>query len=200
MHKKSNKSKVGESTQVVQSMIEETRFSIYQDRLLYFMWGYLTLACALTHYVFGYLYEYSEPYRVWAFMFVGAVVHIIYLVKKRKTSQVRTYMGRVMAGIWGGMGLAVIAVLFSANEIGWSVIYPICMILYGTASYATGMTLQFKPMIWAGLVSAICGCWAFYQPFQYQLLLLMAVIIISYLIPVHLVQPKHEDVREMGNT
>ncbi|WP_200974895.1 hypothetical protein [Echinicola sp. 20G] len=179
-----------ESIHLIRSMVESTRYSIYQDRFLYFMWGYLTLGVAAAHYLMAFILEMPQAYMVWIVMAFGGLVHFLYLSKRKKQAKVKTYMGRVMAGIWGGMSMAIVVLLFGAFEIGWHAVYPFFMILYGTACYATGMTLRYKALIIGGIGSTLCGFWAFYQPFQYQLLLLMLAVIVSYIIPAHLMKPK----------
>ncbi|GGF28840.1 hypothetical protein GCM10011339_16320 [Echinicola rosea] len=171
-------------------MVESTKYQIYQDRFLYFLWGYLTLGCAVAHYVSGYVLSYAHPYRVWMLMALGGVAHFVYLGRRKKHSKVKSYMGRVMAGIWGGMGIAIILVLFKAFTIGWEIAYPIFMILYGTASYATAMALKYRILMIGGIASSICGFIAFSQPFQYQLILLMVAVLTSYIIPAHLMKAK----------
>ncbi|QDH78531.1 hypothetical protein FKX85_05595 [Echinicola soli] len=179
-----------DSIQLIRSMVESTKYQIYQDRFLYFIWGYLTLGCALVHYILAYVVQYQHSHRVWTLMALGGVMHFIYMAKQKKRSKVSTYMDRVMAGIWGGMGIAIILVLFRAFVIGWDVVYPIFMILYGTASYATAVALKYKVLMIGGIASAICGFIAFAQPFQYQLILLMVAVLTSYIIPAHLMKPK----------
>ncbi|AWW30636.1 hypothetical protein DN752_11150 [Echinicola strongylocentroti] len=179
-----------ESIQLIRSMMESTKYQIYQDRFLYFMWGYLTLGCAVAHYVLAFVVQYPQAYQIWTLMALGGVAHFVYLAKKKKRRKASTYMGRVMAGIWGGMGIALVLVLFRAFVIGWDVVYPIFMILYGTASYATAVSLKYRVLMVGGIVSSVCGFIAFTQPFQYQLILLMVAVLTSYIIPAHLMKPK----------
>src|SRR5690606_14771192 len=131
-----------ESIQLIRSMLETTRYRICSHRFLYLMWGYMTLACAVTHYLLAYVFDFKIPYLVWLVMPFVAVAHGIYIFRERKKMEVRTFADRVMAGIWGGMLLALIAVLFGAPKVGWEVVYPVFMLLYGTASYASGKTLR----------------------------------------------------------
>jgi hypothetical protein len=60
------------------------------------------------------------------------------------------------------------------------------MLLYGLAGYASGKALQYNFLVWGALASMVCGVLAFFQPFQYQLLLLMVAILVSYILPAHL--------------
>ncbi len=174
-----------ESIQLIRSMMETTRSKMYNHRFLYFMWGYFTLACAAAHYILGYVLDFGQPYLIWLCMPLAAIAHMVYLSKERKTETVKTYADRVMSGIWGGMSIAIVAVLIGSPKVGWEVVYPVFMLLYGVAAYASGMTLRYKYLIWGGIISMGCGLFAFYQPFQFQLLLLQGAIIASFILPAH---------------
>lgn len=178
-----------ESLQLIRSMIESTKYQVYSDRFLYFLWGYFTLACAAIHYVLGYIIGYENPYVVWMIMPVAGGIHFFYIGKKVKSSQVVTFPGRVMQGIWGGMFMAVIGLVIGAFHVGWEIIYPVFMMLYGVACFTTGAALQNKYLRLGGFLSIVLGVIAFYLVFQYQILLLMLAIIVSYIAPAHLMKP-----------
>lgn len=179
-----------ESIQLIREMMENTRQGMYSDRFLYLMWGYLTLVCAASHYVLRYFLDFSQPYLVWFCMPVAAVVHVLYIRRSRKLARVKTYADRVLSGIWGAMGLGIIAVLMGVSQVGWEVVYPFFMLLYGMASFATGMSLRYNILVWGGLISIACGIFSFYWPFQFQLLALQIAIIASFIIPAHFMNNK----------
>ncbi|WP_194775398.1 hypothetical protein [Pararhodonellum marinum] len=178
-----------ESIQLIREMIESTRYQLYSDRFLYFLWGYATLICAAIHYVLAYFVGYGQPYLVWLVMPAVSVVHFVYIAKKVKKSGASTFHGRMMQGVWSGMFMAVVGLLIAATHVGWQVVYPCFMLFYGVACYATGKAIQFNPLIWGGILGIILGVVAFFQPFQFQLLLLMVVIVVSYILPAHLMKP-----------
>jgi hypothetical protein len=184
-----NKWDEAESIQIIRSMIESTRYQLYADRFLYFMWGYASLLCAMAHYLLAYILGYKHPYIVWLIMPLLGIVHFIFIWKRMKTSKVATFPGRVMQGVWGGMFMGIIALLIGASQIGWMVVYPCFMLFYGVACFATGSAIQFKYLVWGGVASVILGAISFFQPFQYQLVLLMLTIFVSYILPAHLMKP-----------
>jgi hypothetical protein len=177
-----------ESIQLIRSMIETTRYQVYSDRYIYFMWGYATLICAGLHYLLAYHIGYAYPYMVWLVMPILSIVHFVSIGKRKKSTSVSTFTGRVMQGIWGGMFIGIVALVIASFQVGWQATYPVFMLFYGMASYATGKALQYKYLIWGGIASILFGIVAFFQPFQYQLLLLMLAILVSYILPAHLMQ------------
>lgn len=180
-----------ESIQVIRSMIESTRYQLYEDRFLYFLWGYVSLFCAGLHYLLAYVIGYKYPYIVWMIMPIVGVVHFVYISKKVNSSQVATFAGRVMQGIWGGMFLAVIGLVIGAFHVGWEFVYPVFMMLYGVACFSTGSALQNRLLSWGGVLSIGLGVFAFFLVFQFQVLLLMLAIIVSYIVPAHFMKPNN---------
>lgn len=178
-----------ESLQLIRSMIESTKYQVYSDKFLYFMWGYVSLACAAVHYFLGFIVGYGHPYLVWTIMPLAGIIHFFYIGKKVRSSPVVTFPGRVMQGIWGGMFMAVVGLVIGAFHVGWELVYPMFMMLYGVACFATGSALQHKYLSWGGILSIVLGVIAFFLDFQFQLLLLMLAIIVSYIIPAHLMKP-----------
>lgn len=191
MVEKTKKWDEAESLQLIRSMIESTKYQVYSDRFLYFLWGYVSLACGAIHYLLGFVIGYEHPYVVWMVMPVIGVIHFIHIGKKVKSSEVVTFPGRVMQGIWGGMFMAVIGLVIGAFQVGWEFVYPVFMMLYGVACFSTGSALQNKYLSWGGVLSIIFGVIAFFMVFQFQLLLLMLAIIVSYIIPAHLMKPNN---------
>lgn len=179
-----------ESLQLIRSMIESTKYQIAENRFLYFLWGYATLACASIHYFLDYVLGSSQAYYIWLAMPLISIVHFIHLKKTYSDSKVTTYAGRVLNGIWTGMFLGVVVMITAAFKVGWEVVYPVFMLLYGIASFGTGKALRFRFLTYGGIGSMLCAVFAFYIPFQYQLLLLMVAIVISYILPAHLMKAK----------
>lgn len=180
-----------ESLQLIRSMIESTKYQVYSDRFLYFLWGYVTLSCAALHYILAFVVGYAHPYIVWLIMPFISVIHFIYIKKKVNSSKVVTFPGRVMQGIWGGMFMAVIGMVIGAFHVGWEFVYPVFMMLYGVACFSTGSALQNRFLSWGGVLSIVLGVLAFFIVFQFQLLLLMLAIIVSYIAPAHLMKPNN---------
>jgi hypothetical protein len=179
-----------ESIQLIRSMIETTRYQIYQDRMFYFLWGYATLLAAGTHYVFAYVLDCRNPAIAWLLMPIAAGFHISFMERRKRKPRTATFAGRLMVGIWGGLFLGIMGLVAGGFSIGFHLVYPCFLILYGVACFASGTALQFRYLVWGGIGSILLGTSAFFVSFQYQLLLLMVGIVISYILPAHLMRPK----------
>lgn len=179
-----------ESIQIIRSMIETTRYQIYQDRIFYFLWGYATLLAAGTHYVLAYVLVWQNPAMAWLLMPIASGFHLFLVGKRKHRVRTATFAGRLMLGIWGGLFLAILGLMVGGFTIGFHVVYPCFLLLYGVGCFASGTSLQFRYLVWGGVGSILLGTIAFFVAFQYQLLLLMAGIVVSYILPAHLMRPK----------
>ena len=70
------------------------------------------------------------------------------------------------------------------------VAYPLIMVIYGIGTWVSGGILKFAPLIIGGVICWILAGMAFYFPFNIQLLLLAMSILLSYIIPGHLLKFK----------
>ena len=92
-----------------------------------------------------------------------------------------------MSYVWTAVLVSMIVILTSQGVMQQSC-YPALIILYGIGTYISGSIMNLTIM----RVGAAC-CWvialvAFYVSFEYQLLLLSLSLILSYIIPGHLLK------------
>jgi hypothetical protein len=175
-----------ESLKLITDMVQSTRYNIAQDKIIYLMWGYATSFAVLTHYLLQFQFNIKMAWLVWLLMpFVG-VYNAIYFSKKKRSSRVKTFTDRALGAIWGSFIAALFIFLFASPKIGWATIYPIFMVLYGIGTSSTGGIIKFKPLIYGGYLSMLIGLVAFYVPFEIQFPLLALAILVSYVIPGHL--------------
>ncbi|WMN07406.1 hypothetical protein QYS48_28660 [Marivirga arenosa] len=86
--------------------------------------------------------------------------------------------------------VALIIFLFASPVLGWDGIYPVLMVLYGIGTASTGGIIKFKALSIGGYVSMFIGLVAFYLGFEIQLFLLALSVMVSFIIPGHLL-PKN---------
>jgi hypothetical protein len=174
------------SLEIITEMIQSTRYQLGRDKFIYLMWGYLVLVSAVAHYILGYMAGIHEAYWVWLTMPVGGIISGIYYGRMDRNASVKTFTDRVLSAIWIAFIMALIIFLISATMIGWNIIYPVLMVMYGVGTFSSGRILQFKPLWIGGVLSMLVGAIAFHQPMQVQLLLMATAVLVSYVIPGHM--------------
>jgi len=182
------KLKVEESLNIISEMVNSSKYNLSENRGIYLMWGYTVAVMAIVHYVLQYHFGFTEAYYVWLSMPVLGVVNTIYFARKKKQKKVHTYIDRALSYIWLGFLFVLLSVLVISPQLSWSGVYPVFMFLYGIATISTAGVIKFKPLAIGGVVSIICGIFAAYLAFEYQLLLLAFAIFCSFVIPGHLLK------------
>jgi len=178
--------KTEDSIKLMMDMVQSTRYNLAQDKVIYLMWGYTVAIAALTHYILQFQFGITQAWIVWMSMPIAGIYTGIYYSKRKKKSRVKTFTDRALGAIWSAFITALFIFLFAAPQIGWSGIYPIFMVLYGIGTSSTGSILKFKPLVFGGYSSMLIGLIAFYVSYDIQFLLLALAIIVSYVIPGHM--------------
>jgi len=182
-----------DSIKIIMEMVQSTKYNIARDKVIYLMWGYLVAISSLAHYVLQFQLEISQAYYVWLSMPVAGIITGIYYGRKKKHSTAKTFTDRAMSSIWIAFIVALIIFLLASPQIGWGAVYPIFMVLYGIGTSTSGGIMKFKPLVIGGYLSMGVGLLAFYQPFDIQLFLLALAVIVSYVIPGHLLPKAQND-------
>jgi hypothetical protein len=180
---------------IIEQMIAQSRSNISEGSIFYLIWGYLVLVAATSNYILLMYMDYAHHWIAWPIlMTVGGIISGIMGARMERKSKVKTYVDRALNYLWAAFTFSLILVLVSMIEFGAEVAYPIVIILYGLGTFVSGGILRFKPLIWGGVLCWILGSIAVYMDFPTQLLLLIASILGSYIIPGHLLSNSKQNV------
>jgi hypothetical protein len=180
---------INESFDIIQSMVNKIQRQFSDDSFYYIMWGWLVFAASVAHFMLLKMDVQQAPI-VWLLMPVGGIVSMIYGAKQSKNEKIKTYVGTYIGYLWGAMGMAILVVLGMAFKIGMDVTYPILILIYGIGTFVSGGLLSFRPLIIGGVVCFILSVLSFFAAFQYQLLFIAAAMLVSYIVPGHLLKAK----------
>ena len=186
----------GQSLHVIQSMIEKAKNQFSENGHLYLLWGWVIFFCSITQFILLKFVQYEKHYYVWMICWIVVIYQIFYLVKKQKAQRVKTYTDKMMSSIWISFAILMMLVGFSIGETGkenyYKLISPVFLAMYGVPTFLCGMFLRFRPLVIGGI-----GCWvlsviAHFIPYDYQLLLLSAAMVIAWIIPGFSLQKKYQ--------
>ncbi len=184
-----------ESLQLITEMISNAKQNFKDNGFFYLVWGWLVFVAALSHYVLLTVIHYDKPFLPWPIlMSLGAVATMIYGMSQSRKAPVRTYMGKFMGFLWGGFSISLLIVLASMHKIGPEVAYPFILILYGIGTFVSGGMLRFPLLIAGGIVCWVLAVISFYVGFEHQLLLVALAVLLSYIIPGHVLKSNYKNV------
>jgi hypothetical protein len=184
------KLKIEESLNIISEMISKTKYNISEDKFIYLMWGYAVTISAMAHYVLQYQLGYEMAWIVWFTMPIAGIINGIYFSRKKKSARVFSFTDRALASVWKAFIAALFVFLFASPALGWNGIYPVLMVLYGIGTASTGGIIKFKALSVGGYLSMLVGFAAFYVGFEMQLFLLSLSVIVSFIVPGHLLPKK----------
>ena len=179
-----------EGLKTIYAMIQSAKSTIGNNYRYYLLWGYLVLAASLLEFILIKLVGYDKHYVVWpALMGLGALVSAFWAFNQKRFSKSKTHIGNVMGYLWGGWLICFFLLMLFANlQAAYGSILPVVLAMYGLGIFVSGGVVDFKPLIIGGIISWAAAVFAYFQPYTLQLLIMSLVIIVSYIIPGHLLR------------
>lgn len=184
-----------QSLRVIQSMIEKAKNQFSEDGHLYLLWGWVVFTCSVAQFILLKIVGYEKHYYVWMLCWVAVIYQFIYLRRKHRRQKMRTYADRMIGFIWLSFFILMMLIGFSLGMFGeeyYKLISPVFLAMYGVPTFLCGLLLQFRPLVLGGI-----GCWALsvlahFIPYDYQLLLLSAAMVIAWIIPGYILSRKYK--------
>lgn len=182
-----------QSLQIIQSMIEKAKQDVANNSFYLLLWGWLIFIAAVLHFILMKFIGFEYPYLAWNLMWIGAIVSMIKGIKDSKKTVVKTFVGETMKyfGISQIILYSGLILVFGKYDL-WHVSFPFYILMYAVACFFMGALLQFPLLKWTGLLCLPIIVVAMYASFEWQLLLLALAILISYIIPGHVLHSKEK--------
>lgn len=180
-----------ESVQLIASMINRAKNRFSENGFLYLLWGWVILGCCIFQYVAMYVFNYADGAMIWFVCWLLLIFQIFYLRKKTKTKSFRTYTEGLGGFVWLAFMISFFIMLFICIEFDQPLLlYPLLLVLYGIPTFLSGAILQFRPLIFGGML-----CWALaiaspFVPASYHLLLIAVAVIAAWIIPGYLLKAR----------
>ena len=112
-------------------------------------------------------------------------------MKDSKKSRAKTYIGESIKYLWLGMAIAFLVLSLILTKIGWgNPAFPFFTMLYGLGTYVSGSILKFRPLTIGGLIASLLAVASAWAAYDYQMLFGAAAILVSYIIPAHILRAR----------
>ena len=185
--------KAVESIQLIESMILEVKRDFSYNGFHFLLWGWLVMLAAVVNYILLNYLGYSNHWVGWPIlMSIGGIITVVVTLRDKKSRRAQTILNRVMGQLWLTVIIGIVVVLFLMPQIGILNTYPIFVLLYGIGTFATGRIIKFTPLIIGGALCFVLAVVSAYQSFSNQLIIIALAILVSYIIPGHLLYNKYQ--------
>jgi hypothetical protein len=186
-----------ESLSIIRSMIDKTKHSISDSSHYFLLWGYAVfLGCSIQFALIKAGYE--KHYMAWWITVAALVVHILLGIRDSKKEKVSTYVGEANGYLWMGIGFGFMVLAFIFSKLGWQYCFPFYILFYGLGTFVSGNMLRFKPLITGGAVCYVLAIIATFVEYDIQILLTAVSILISYIVPGHLLRMQYHKQKQLS--
>lgn len=182
-----------QSLQLIQTMISKTKQNMSDNSIYFLVWGWLTFIACTGQFVLKNIFQYEKHYMVWTVIIIG-VAFSIYQGRKEDTSiKAKTYVDENMKHLWAGMAISFFVLGMILTRLGWgTVIFPFFIMLYGLGTFVSGNFIQFRPLIIGGIIAWALAIGSTFVNYDYQMLFGAGAILISYIIPAHMLRYRNK--------
>jgi len=182
-----------QSLHLIQSMIEKAKKDVANTSFYILLWGWLIFIAALLNFGLMRFTSFEQPYLAWNLVWIGAIASIIRGVKDSKKIAVKTFVGETMKffGISQAILYFGLAFFFYKYDL-WHISFPLYILVYAVTCFFMGALMQFPLLKWTGLLCLPIMVIAVFVSFEWQLLLIALAILISYIIPGHVLYMKEK--------
>jgi hypothetical protein len=128
----------------------------------------------------------------WAILLIlGSVLAVVIDRRQGKQQIVVTKIDKMLIQLWSGFGGTMFVFLIAMAAVEPVIVYPMLIFLYGFGTFVSGGILDFKPFKVGAIAAWVCAIFGFFQlDLDMQLILLATAILLSYIIPGHLLAAK----------
>lgn len=174
-------------------MIEKAKQDVAKNSFYFLLWGWLIFIAAILHFVLLKYTDFEHPYIGWNLMWIGGIASMIKGIKESRKTIVKTFVGEAMKyfGISQAILYCGLILIFGRYNL-WEVSFPFYILMYAVACFFMGALIQFALLKWTGLLCLPIIIVSFYVSFEWQLLLLALAILISYIIPGHVLNAREK--------
>jgi len=171
-----------ESLQIIEQMIQKEKNNLHDSSFYFLLWGWIVLISLIGEMVIANYTDYSKPYIVWLLVIPGVIASAVYGVIKGKKSNATSHLDKLNFVNWMIFLLSYSIVLVFMKSFDYK-IAPIIFLLAGNATLITGFIINFKPLIFGGIVFWLGVICQFIIPNEFNVFIYPTIIIFGYLVP-----------------
>lgn len=168
------------------------------DSSHYFLvWGYAVFLACIAQYVLISV-DYEKNYMAWWIIVPALVLHFVFVARDSKKEKVSTYISEANGYLWMGIGFCFAAMSFIFSRQGWENCFPIYVLFYALGTFVSGNLIRFRPLIIGGIICFIIAAGIAFFDTKTQVLLAALSILVSYIIPGHMLRMQYQRQKQLS--
>jgi hypothetical protein len=177
-----------ESLEIIETMITKAKNTVADNSFLFLLWGWLVFIASVTQFILRVLFNYSHHYYTWALLFIALFISIFRHKKKSTKSGSKTYIDFIIENLWICIILSYILFTIIFFRIGWEHSYTFYIFLMSLGCFLTGKLLNFYPLVTGSIICGFLVLLSTFISYNYDILICGLAIMVSYIIPGHLLR------------
>jgi len=123
---------------------------------------------------------------------IGGIITAIYSSRQARRQKSTTYIEEALSYLWIAIGISFfVMVVVNVVSEAWRTAFTYYILMYAIGTFVSGSLIRFKPLIIGGLLNFIIAAVSIKFNFAGQLLMGALAILISYIIPGHLLRIRY---------
>lgn len=176
-----------DSLKLIGEMIMKARVNIASGAKYFLLWGWAAFLACIGQFLLQW-FGIQQAYMIWMLMPLCAVATIFMARVDDHRSRVKSFVEDGMSYLWTGLGIAFGILVIVFIRLGWEHSMPVFILLYATGTFISGKMLKFRPMVAGAILTFIIAALAAWLPLDYHPLSGAAALLLSYIIPGHLLK------------
>ena len=173
-----------QSLELITGMINKAKNKFSESGTLYLVWGLAVLFCSTTQFILLHFFHYKRSYYVWLLLLFVYIYQAIFLVKKKKCQQVKTYTDEILGYVWVCFVLCINVMIFILiYSRKFELIYSAILVVYAIPTFLSGAILKVRALIIGGICCWVLACVSVFVPYNYHLLLISLAVFVAWIIP-----------------
>ena len=161
------------------------------DKSAYFLvWGWGTFLACISQFILKVYFNSPYHSQVWWVVVPCTILTLVIVRRQKRLENVTTYIGEAMGIVWMSLGITFFIMSFIFSRFGWEYSFPFFIMLYGLGTFISGRLLKFTPLIVGGIICWILAIITAWIQYDYQILTTAGALLVSYIIPGHLLRKK----------
>jgi hypothetical protein len=190
-----------ESLEIIRKTIIHSRQNLREGSFYYLLWGWIAILGCLSNYLLIWYSLKKELYSAlyiksiisWGiFVFAGVVIQMIYFFRSARKEMVQTYFDRFLLVLWSAAGLVMLFMVFFCYEQSHYPT-PYLLITAALATFVTGITVRFRPLVAGGIIFALASVPCVYLDGLDQLLVFAGAMVLGYLVPGYMLKKVRQE-------
>lgn len=181
-----------DSLALISSVIEEARYRIQENGVVYMFWGALIFLVSFLHFVLLQMGHYEMSYYPYFILPLGYIYTFMHYKKKAGKIKSPNRFSKILSGLWLTLGINLMLLGFIFPVILRENLIPIILIISSIGVCVSGVVLSERNILIAGILGNVLGFACFFVEYPFQPLFMAITALAAFFLPGYWLSRRHK--------